>query len=216
MTRPHLVSVFLVLSTCLARSAAAGTVSYVARADTHTIAGLAGYLDIQFDAGGFDTPAQSALVEGFYTDGVLNEAGAQPFGAVTGTLGAGTLLFADTSFYNDYFLPITFGRTFGFEVVVSGPGVDELSAATSGSTFSIGLSDGVNPLLTSDTASGLTAKLDLNPDGSVVVTEFPVTPGGHNPAVTLVNAPEPESAGFVLPLLAVAAWKRRMSWRSRR
>lgn len=106
-----------------ADSAAQAAVSYLFTVDTSSIAGTAGYLDMQLSAD-VNAPLRQTLlaqVSGFSTDGALG--GEDPYTTVTGgfpdILGnlsgtlPGVVKFTDPADVNtnDYFQSITFGTT---------------------------------------------------------------------------------------------------------
>jgi hypothetical protein len=87
--------------------------------NTSSVAGTQAVLAFDFIDGG--TPGNTLTISGFTTDGVLGVGTSQ--GDVTGAL-PGTLVFGDSSFFNEYLQAIVLGNTLGFTVDSSGNSAD--------------------------------------------------------------------------------------------
>jgi hypothetical protein len=174
--------------------AAASTV-YTVTANTSSISGQDGFLDLQFEPGPAATNLATATVTGFTTNGTLTGA-ATLTGDVTGQLPA-TLNFDSQTVFNDYFQETTFGSLETFTITLSGP----TPAGGGPSAFNIGFyaADGSTPLLT-DSPDGNAGQITLNADGTTSVQTFPTVNGGQ-PVLTIASAvavvPEPASLGLV-------------------
>ncbi|MBV8729307.1 MAG: NF038129 family PEP-CTERM protein, partial [Acidobacteriia bacterium] len=151
-------------------------------------------------------PASLQILD-FISDGTLaacagNVQGFCPTGDVTGTL-PGTLTFDNGTVFNDYFDGFTYGNSLSFDVRLYGPSINSPNGtATSGSTFVFSVfSDvgGTIPVLTTDTADGFAATIDVNLDGSTTVTDFSKQTA-IAPAASAV--PEPNT---VVPLGTITA-----------
>jgi len=116
-----------------------------------------------------------------------NVQGFCPTGDVTGTL-PGALTFDNGTSFNDYFDGFTFGKSISFDVKLYGPAINSPDgASTSGSTFAFSMfsdSAGTMPTLTTDSANGFAAKIDVNIDGTTTVTNSSQQTG-------IIATPEP-------------------------
>ena len=171
---------------------------YQVTVNTSSLAGGSGNLDFQFNPGPGTTPAATALVSNFSSDGSLIPPAALT-GDASGSL-PGTLTLDNGTAFNDYFQPFTFGTTITFDVTLSG-GVDV--SDTTGSSFAFSLYDagGVTPLLTTD-PSGSVLTVNLNTDGSTTLLRFPATPGELT-TVGPLQAAVPEPSTLTLALLGL-------------
>jgi len=168
----------------------ANPITYSVTADTSSISGTAGSLDINFNPGPFVTQAASLQILSFTSDGSL-AAGPELTGDVAGLLPA-TLTFDNGGGFNDYFSDFTFGSALSFDVSLYGPALDSPNgSATSGSTLAFSLfSDaaGTTPVLTSDLTDGFTFTVDVNLDGTTTVSDY----SAQTSIVPLTStAPEP-------------------------
>jgi hypothetical protein len=153
--------------------AVADPITYNVTVDTSSISGTSGSLDFQFNPGPLTTQAASLQILDFSSDGSL--AGSPSLtGDVSGAL-PGTLTYDNGTAYNDYFEDFTYGTTLSFEVSLYGPALSSPDGvSTSGSVFAFSMfSDpaGTIPALTTDTADGFAATVDVNLDGTTTVTD---------------------------------------------
>lgn len=112
-----------------------------------------GWLDMQFNPGMDSAPSAMASISNF--SGMLNDAELpQIAGDVSGILPS-TLVFHNSSFFNDFFQAVHFGGNFDFNVEFSGAFFDAISDI--GTTFSVSLygNDQVSILGNADAAGSL-------------------------------------------------------------
>jgi hypothetical protein len=188
----------------------AASVVYNVTVDTSSVSGQTGYLDFQFNPGNATTQAATAQILNF-TGGTI---GPPPSinGNVTGNL-PNPVTIVNSTALNEDFQGFTYGSTFSFTLVLSGPAIDSPNGtATAGTTFGLGLYDaGQNPILTNQGAlSGLAGEVDINLNGTTTATAFPRSPAGGPSVVTLVQAlasiPTLNGSGLMgLALLLLAA-----------
>jgi hypothetical protein len=171
MLRTSSLCIALLLST--ATLAVADPITYIVTVDSSSITGTTGSLDFQFNPGPLTTQAASLQILNFNSDGSL---GGSP--SLTGDVGGAlpaTLTFDNGTQYNDYFEDFTYGTTLSFEVSLYGPALSSPDGvSTSGSVFAFSMfSDpaGTIPALTTDTADGFAATVDVNLDGTTTVTD---------------------------------------------
>jgi hypothetical protein len=170
----------------------AGTIDRFFTVDTSSLAGMSGFLSLQFNPG-FDADPAVASILGFAASGATLGA-ATPTGDVTGSLPM-TVAIGNTAAFNELFQSIVFGTSFEFVLSLSGPAVDTPTGAITGSTFSLSLIDSaLTSFLLSDDPSGAALIVDLFPDASIGMLRAP--------AVNYV--PEPSTG--LLALGAVAAF----------
>lgn len=204
------LSAFFVAAFC-SGTATASTV-YTVTANTSSISGQDGFLDLQFEPGPGATNLATATVSGFTTNGTLTGAGVLT-GDVTGQL-PGALHFDNQTVFNDSFQEMTFGTTETFTVTVDGP--TPLGAGPSAFNIGFYAADGATPLLTSS-PDGNAGQITLNGDGTTSVQTFPGVNGGQ-PVLTITGAvsavPEPASLGLIgLSLGFGCFWIRRRALR---
>jgi len=171
--------------------AVADPITYNITVDSSSIAGTTGSLDFQFNPGPLMTQAASLQILDFSSNGSL--AGSPSLtGDVSGALPA-TLTFDNGTQYNDYFEDFTYGTTLSFEVSLYGPALSSPDGeSTSGSVFAFSMfSDpaGTIPALTTDTADGFAATVDVNLDGTTTVTD----PSTQTTVDSSTVVPEPSS-----------------------
>jgi hypothetical protein len=106
----------IVFAGALWRGAASASTIYTVTANTSSIAGQHGYLDLQFEPSPAITNLATATVSGFTTNGTLTGAAALT-GDVTGQLPA-ALDFDNQTAFNDYFQETTFGTTETFTITL--------------------------------------------------------------------------------------------------
>jgi hypothetical protein len=179
-------------------------VSYEISVNTSSVEGTDGYLDFQFNPGGF-TPVDSAsaTLTGFFTDGTLTTE-APPLGAVTGSL-PGTVTIDNTGSTNEYTPGITYGSFFDIFVTLDIPTVS--GGAASGSSFTLDVEDSVfRSLLGSFPA----VEIDLD-----ATTGNPAVTNNSGGAATVTVAPEPGSQVLVVSGLAGLCMGRRFLFRAR-
>jgi hypothetical protein len=191
---------------------AAASVVYNVTVDTSSVSGQTGFLDFQFNPGNVTTQAATAQILNF-SGGTI---GPPPSinGNVTGNL-PNTVTMVNSTALNEDFQGFTYGSTFSFTLVLSGPAIDSPNGtANAGSTFGLGLYDaGQNPILTNQGAvSGFAGEVDINLNGTTTVTTFPRNSAGGPSVVTIAQALAsiptlngPGLVGLALLLLAAAA-----------
>ena len=177
--------------------ASAATITYLVTANTSSVLGQSGYLDLQLEPGPSPTNLATAGVTGFATDGALNGA-ATLTGDVTGQL-PGEVSFDNQTVFNDYFQAGTFGTTESFDVTLSGP--TPLGAGPSAFNIAFYASDGSTPLLTTS-ADGNAGQIVINADGTTTPITYSASVGVGsvltiNPVRTTNTAPEPSQLGLL-------------------
>lgn len=157
----------------------AASVTYLVSANTSSLSGQNGYLDLQLEPGPSPTNLSTASVTHFTSNGTLGGS-AILTGDAIGQL-PGTVSLDNKTVFNDYFQPMTFGTSESFEVTLNGP------APTGGgpSSFNIAFyaSDQSTPLLT-DSADGDAGQIVVNADGSTTPSTSPSAVGAQ-PALTI-------------------------------
>jgi hypothetical protein len=182
--------------------ASAGTV-YTVTANTSSISGQDGFLDLQFEPSPGITNLATVTVTGFATNGTVTGA-AILTGDVTGQLPA-TVAFDNQTVFNDYFQETTFGTTEMFTVTLNGP--TPLGGSASAFNIAFLASDGTTSLLTTS-PDGEAGQILLNSDGTTSAQTFLATPGGQA-ALTIASStmisPEPASIGLIGLSLGLAS-----------
>jgi hypothetical protein len=170
---------------------AAAAVAYLVTVNTPANVGTNGSIEFQFNPGNSSSQPATAAILQFTADGTLNGPPAIA-GNVSGAL-PGTVTLVNSTGFNDYFQGYTYGQTFSFVLVLSGPAIDSPNGtATAGSTFCLSLwsdPNGMTPILVQD-AAGCNGSVNVNLNGSTtafpgvgaaIVTFTPVAaPGGGN------------------------------------
>jgi len=189
----------------LPHPALAGVV-YFANLNTSSIGGMDGFLDLQFNPGGSNSPLATASVSQFLIVGGVPDAAPLITGNVTGDL-ASILTFANTTPFNDYFQEFNFGTSLTFKVTLSGPAIDTPSGNFAGSTFGVGVYDNTGAQILSSQASGFAGQLNINPDGTTDSQSFP---NGSAPSVvTFTQVPEPGAVLLLgLGLIGLGCYRR--------
>ncbi len=204
----QLASLFVPLAfVALSASNARTSTLYSISISTASVAGTAGFLDLQLNPG---PDSQLAFVEllNFTSDGSLNGS-PQVSGGVMGTL-PGMVRIDNTTGFNDYFQPFLFGQSVSLVLALDGPALTSPDGtAISGSSFGLGLFDGnQDPILTTD-PNGFIVTVEVNIDGTTTPRVFPASDGGE-PAATIGSVPEPNSAvliglGMVFVLIFISS-----------
>ncbi|MFN7938360.1 MAG: NF038129 family PEP-CTERM protein [Bryobacteraceae bacterium] len=174
---------------------------YEVTVDTSSINGVNGVIDLQFNPGGLTSQAASALVTSF-------NAGGGTLGSVVPPVGGpvtGSLLTDDLAFQNsantDYAHELLFADFVQFLVTFDGLALNSPDNGPAGTSFGVFLYDQTfNPLVTAD---ALVAQIDINPDGTITTTGFPL----GSPVVTfnLITSDVPEPGTLTSLLLAGCA-----------
>lgn len=220
--RALFLSIFgLTLASAVAPPASATTIQYAVTVNTSSASATDGYIDFQFNPGGFGSQPANADVSAFVTDGVLNPAdpGNGTVGEASGTL-PGTVSLINSETTNEYTEAMTFGSTITFNLDLSGPAIDNPNGA-GGGTFTLDFlnSDQSAYLFTADDQNDVPVlTVDINGDGSTTATTYASTAGG--PPVVTFSGPTtvPEPASWLLlaaGLLAVGVVGRRKQKRAR-
>lgn len=161
------VGMLVAASTLGTGIAAAAITDYDVTVNTSSLAGQAGYIDLQLEPGPTATNLVTASVMSFTQNGSLT-GGAMLTGNVTGQL-PGTLNFNNQTSFNDYFQGVKFGTTESFIVALNGP------TPTGGgpTAFNIGFygADGATPLLTTS-SNGEAGQIVINSNGSTGVATY--------------------------------------------
>jgi len=195
-----------------ASTAAFASVVYTVVVDTSSVNGQTGFVDFQFNPGNITTQAATVQILNF--SGATLAPSPSITGNVTGTL-PGAVTIVNSTALNELFQGVTFGPSFSFTLVLSGPAIDAPNGiANAGSTFGLGLYDALqNPILTDQALiSGDAAQVDINLNGTTSVTTFPSSPAGTPSVVSIAPALASIPTlsrwglmGLALLLLAVAA-----------
>jgi hypothetical protein len=195
----------------LCLSAQADTAIYRVTVNTSSQSGNYGYIDLQLNQSILTSWPVTASITNF-AGGILNSADVNndSIGA-SGDLATTLTIPADIS--TDYFEGLTYGDSIGFDITLSGTGVNlaGLAGGTSGTTFVLGFYDSAsNPLFTSD-ESGATGLINIADDGTVGVDAFPDASGGQ-PHAEIVLTPEPGTLSlFACAGLALLLFRRRLA-----
>jgi hypothetical protein len=198
--------VLIVLTTALAGSASAGSVSFEVTIDTSSVAGAGGiYLSF---APGLNADPASVSITDFSPSAGLSGSSAFTDGGVTGSLDTNDLSLTNyLSQLNDYGENVTFDSTLSFEVTFQLP---DILTGDSGSELDIQLteSDLATPLLTED-PSGNIAEISYDQNGN-----FTENATSSYASITPVGAsatPEPATGGSaaMAALAALGLWYRR-------
>jgi hypothetical protein len=170
----HRVLSFLALGLCFAAGASGSPITYNLTVNTSSISGTAGSLDFNFNPGLLVTQVASLQILNFSSNGTLTGNPAV-IGHASGAL-PGMLTFDNTTAFNDYFQTFSFGSTLSFDVSLFGPALSSPDGvSTSGSAFAFSMfSDpaGTEPVLTTDTTNGFAYVVNINLDGTTVVSNF--------------------------------------------
>ena len=170
--------------------AAFGSITYLVTANTSSVSGQMGYLDLQLEPGPATTNLVTANVNNFMSDGAL-VGSAQTMGNAIGQL-PGALTFDNANTGSDYFQGVTFGNTESFDVTLNGP----TPAGGEPSAFNISFygADQVTSILSTDTVAG---QILINGDGSTSTVTIPATPGGTS-VVSITATPEPSYIALLI------------------
>ena len=191
MLRPMLLAATLLAAPMLA-FAIPGQTQYLVTVNTSSLAGDAGIMDLQFNAGALTSANGCVTISYFTTDGTLGSP-ATTTGSVSGSLssslvinngsgGCTTATSYTASTLNDYQQPITFGNTISFLVTLAGPALT-CSTCTSGSSFGVAFISGGNPALTGD-PSNFAGVIGIGPAGGITTQDL-AGPGNSASDVTI-------------------------------
>lgn len=182
--------------------------SYHIQIDTSTLLGTTGFLDFQFNPGSAPAPAATAVVFNVSGATFADPASDPPIvdGDVSGALPTpGTLTFGNSTSFNAYLAPVTFGALFQFTLNLDG----ETGNNGPNTAFSLAALDGnFNPQLPADPGGYALLTLDRDPASGRVAYLNP------NPSVvTITTVPEPSAlallvAGMGLLTLTTLAGRR--------
>jgi hypothetical protein len=197
MYNPQPIFCFAVALVCAAVPQwASADVTYFVTADTSSLLGQNGYLDLQFEPGPVGTNPANAVVTQFTTNGALSGP-ASLTGDVTGQLPA-TLSFDNQTVFNDYFQTVQFGTEEKFAVTLDGP--NPTGGGPSAFNIAFYASNGSTPLLTVS-PDGEVGQIVINSDGSTTPVAYAAAAGaGSVLSVNLVQSetvPEPAHLGWV-------------------
>jgi hypothetical protein len=185
---------FLALALGLVRPATADV--YNVTIDTSSISGNSGFLDFQFNPGNTPPPLGTVTISNF-SGGQIGSGELRMGDVSAGTLPS-SISINNTSSYNDYYTPFTYGSSLSFKLSFSG------SALTSPnvSSFAFSLLDNANPqagLLTSNPDSTAfwidVGKVNVG-DNKTSLTNFGMLPGAGS--VVMAAVPEPEEYAMML------------------
>ena len=140
-----------------AASSAFASYSYDFNADTTSLLGQSGYLELQFNPG-LNPGVSSATVSNFTSDATLVGTAAVT-GDVLGALPS-TVTISNTTGWNDYFQQVTFGNNVHFSVTLNGSPDNSFGLSFYGA-------DQQTALLTTD-PQGFATKIDVNANGAAV------------------------------------------------
>jgi hypothetical protein len=204
----HFLAIGAVAFAISGEKAWADAITYPVLVDTSAADGLSGFLDFQFAPGDASTQPAFISITNFISDGTL-VGPPQVNGGVSGAL-PGTLMIDNSTAFNDYFEPFTFGSSFTFNLTLEGAALQSPNGtANSGSTFGLALFDGAqNPILTTD-PNGFAGLVNVELDGSTDTVVFPSDSNGGAPVVQFVATPEPATLGLSLIGILGLVWLRR-------
>lgn len=187
---------------------------YHVTVDSHAINGTAGNLDMQFNPG-LGAESATTTITGFISSGGTLAGTSTDTGGAAGTLPQ-QVTIDNSGAFNDLFQGFTFGSGFEFNVAFAGSALNPPLGTTGGSVFALSLYDaaGTTPLLTTS-PDGAALEININPDGTTSVQNFPSDPNGGLPvanAFLVTSVPEPGT--FALCMVgtccsALSLWKRR-------
>ncbi len=153
-----IIRLLVVAVMMFAATSAFADYSYNFTANTSSVAGQTGYIELQYNPNEIAQPLSAAVVSNFVSDAVLGSV--TPTGAVTGALPS-ALTINNTDGWNDYFQQVTFGSTVQFSLDLSGSTNNSFGLSFWGS-------DGATPILTSDTTDGYATIVNLTSTGAAV------------------------------------------------
>lgn len=210
MNRPGIfrwLAALLLLFTTLATSlSAAAANAYTISVNTLALSGTQAVAEFQFNPG-VDSPAVTATIDAF--TGATAAGTSESFGAVSGGVFPGPLVFQNLPTLNSFLQPLTLGASFSFSLSFT----DNVPPGNDGSFFGLSFFDntsGLNPLLTQD-PDGVLLAIDLFPGKTPDLTNLSPT------FVSIAVIPEPGTNALMLAgLLVLAAGVRGLGFQSRR
>lgn len=198
------LAAFVIVTCGLLAGTAKADIIYQVSVNTSSISGTPGNIDLQFNPGGGSTQPASVRISSFSSVGGVITGAPSTVGDVSGTL-PGTVTINNTTALNDYFQPFTYGNSFSFRLLFTGPAINAPNGtATSGSEFGLSLfnSDGSNVFLTTN-PDGFAATANVNLNGTVTTTTYPSNGNGGAPVVTFTTVvATPEPATFAMSFAA--------------
>ena len=192
----HLCCLAAVLACVVLPCPSAASITYLVTANTASISGESGYLDLQLEPGPSSTNPATADVSHFTGNGTLSGS-ATLTGDVTGQL-PGSLTFDNQTVFNDYFQAMTFGTTESFDVTLSGP--TPLGGNESAFNIAFYASDQSTSLLTVS-PDGDAGQISINSDGTTTPSTYAASVNAASAlTITLVQplstVPEPSELGL--------------------
>jgi hypothetical protein len=175
-----------------AASSAFADYSYTFNADTSSLAGQTGYIELQYNPG-IAPGASNAVVSNYMSDATLLGSAAIT-GDVTGQLPS-SVIINNTNAWNDYYQQVTFGTNLKFDLNLTG---------AAGNTFALSFysANGTTPVLTND-PNGFATTIDVNANGAVV--------NKLSDQVTVASTPIPAAAWlFGSGLMGLAGIRRKL------
>lgn len=173
----------VVAALLLSAGVASADYSYLVTVDTHTLSGLTGMIDLQYNPFGSSTPLSTATISNL-SGGLLT---ADPTNQVTGTVDLSglpsTLTLTNTKGVNDFYNAFIYGNTLSFNLNLAGPaGVNGFNLALFSDTvptqvaFSTDKTGNGNVLTINTMADGSAAQVlnyTLNSEAQAAPTPIP-------------------------------------------
>ncbi|HVA46390.1 MAG TPA: FG-GAP-like repeat-containing protein [Pirellulales bacterium] len=178
---------------------------YQVTIDTSSLAGTAGFVDLQFNPGALPDAQAADVVISQFAGGAGTLGNATLTGAASGSL-ANTVQLANTSILNELTQALTYGGTLSFDVTLEGDALKLPLDGLFGSMFSLTLlgADGVTPVDTT-AADGTALKIGVSPDGttSLVADSAAGNALVHLAAVNTIDVADAPLQATLVPIQAV-------------